>query len=148
MIFFFFFTPSSLYLWCISYISSIPAGLQTDYTELCFHRKYLHTFRDRLRHGYSCVFSLLREDWGLMLLIPFISPLSVIQSSPGTRVTHTPEWARSTGDTDDTLKEFKAQRHSLQECDNWGRWEGRVPLVKGLWHSYDVIDGLAELVAL
>lgn len=60
-----------------------------------------------------------------MLLIPFISPLSVIQSSPGTQVTHTLERARSAGDTDDTLKEFKAERHSERERDNWRRGEGK-----------------------
>lgn len=85
-----------------------------------FTEKYMHTCRDWLRHGYSCFFSLLLEDWGLVVLIPFISPpLSVIQSSPGTQVTHTLQWARSTGETDDTLEEFKKRGTKSESVIRW-----------------------------
>lgn len=47
---------------------------------------------------------------GLVELIPFISPLSVIQSSPGTQVTHTLQWAASAGEADDTLKRVQEER--------------------------------------
>lgn len=105
-------------------------SLQTNYNELCFHKKCLHTFRDWLRHGYSCVFSLLLQDWGLVVLIPFISPLSVIQSSPGTQLTHTLKWARSTGDTNNTLKEFKGNSEQEGETRGWGGGE------RGLTHLW------------
>lgn len=49
-----------------------------------------------------------------------------------------PPTPSSERDTDDTLKEFKAEIHSEQECDNWERREGRVLPVKGLRHSYAI----------
>lgn len=98
----------------------LPLKLQTNFNVLYFHKKYLHTCRDWLRHGYSCFFSLLPEDWGLVVLIPFISPpLSVIQSSLGTQVTHTLQWARSTGEIDDTLEEFKKRGTNSETVIRW-----------------------------
>lgn len=34
----------------------LKPSLQNNYNKLYSHKKYLHTCRDRLRHGYSCVF--------------------------------------------------------------------------------------------
>lgn len=35
--------------------------ITVNYVFFFLYKKYLHTCRDRLRHGYSCVFSLLLE---------------------------------------------------------------------------------------
>lgn len=55
--------------------STLQPSLPNNFNKLCCS---LHTFRDRLRHGYSCVFSFLRFDWGLVGLIPFIPLRSVL----------------------------------------------------------------------
>lgn len=92
------------------------------------------------------VFSLLLEDWGLVVLIPFISPLSVIQSSPGTQVTHTLQWARSAGESDDTLKEFKTRGTQSGSVIRWGgervRWwrEGSYTIMMRLMERLNLLS--------
>lgn len=55
--------------------------------------------------------------WCLFLL--FLPSLCVIQSSSGTRVTHTLQWARSAGKTDDTLKEFNYRSTQSESVLSW-----------------------------
>lgn len=74
--------------------------------------------------GSSLCFWKTEGLWCLFLL--FLPSLCVIQSSPGTRVTHTLQWARSEGETDDTLKEFNKRSTQSESVLRWGdkrvRW--------------------------
>ena len=84
-------------------------------------KKYVHTCRDWLRHGYSCVLSLPLKGWGLVLLIPFISPLSpaLLFKALLALESPTPSSERGAQRRLTTLEEFKKRRKS-----GLGVWSG------------------------
>lgn len=65
----------------------------------------------------SLCFEKTEGLWCLFLL--FLPSPSVIQSSPGTQVTHTLQWARRAEESDETLKEFKKRSTQSESVIRW-----------------------------